>query len=213
MPSSVQSPFVCTKFLYLAGPTPSFVGFTLSPTSPVVVPLPLMQSSHFQSWYSACSTSITQVFSTGTFELRGDGTFHEWSIFNQHPAGAAKIQLIDDVFMGVRAAVPGRQLVSVVLQTHPSDPRLPGVQVLKYHGKGVEQVFSTGKFVEWWNYVCVCTCVCVRACMRACMRVCMRACSVCVRACMHACVCMFVRVCTSCTCVCETQRQPSSLEV
>ncbi len=98
-------------------------------------------SVNFQSQYCNHSTYFHirhPGISTGTFELRADGTFHEWTIFNQHPAGAAKIQLIDDVFMGVRAAVPGRQPVSVVLQTHPSDPRLPGVQALKYHGKEVE---------------------------------------------------------------------------
>ncbi len=43
--------------------------------------------------------------STGNFELRGDGSFHEFSIFNQHPAGAAKIQTFDDMFMAVRAQV------------------------------------------------------------------------------------------------------------
>ena len=49
---------------------------------------------------------ILTGISTGNIELRADGKFHEWSIFNQHPAGAAKIQVIDDVFMGVRAG-PG----------------------------------------------------------------------------------------------------------
>ena len=63
--------------------------------------------------------------STGNIELRGDGTFHEWSIFNQHPAGAAKIQVLEDVFMGVRATVQGQQPVSLVLQTHPSNQQLP----------------------------------------------------------------------------------------
>ena len=73
--------------------------------------------------------------STGNIELRGDGTFHEWSIFNQYPAGAAKIQVIDDVFMGVRAAVQGQEPVSLVLQTHPSNQQLPAVEALSYHGK------------------------------------------------------------------------------
>ena len=73
--------------------------------------------------------------STGNIELRGDGTFHEWSIFNQYPAGAAKIQVIDDVFMGVRAAVQGQEPVSLVLQTHPSNQQLPAVEALSYHGE------------------------------------------------------------------------------
>uniref|UniRef100_A0A1X7SQU2 Glycosyl-hydrolase family 116 N-terminal domain-containing protein n=1 Tax=Amphimedon queenslandica TaxID=400682 RepID=A0A1X7SQU2_AMPQE len=72
--------------------------------------------------------------STGNIELRGDGTFHEWSIFNQYPAGAAKIQIIDDVFMGIRTVIQGQEPVSVVLQTQPSNQQLPAVEALKYQG-------------------------------------------------------------------------------
>ena len=71
--------------------------------------------------------------STGSFELRADGKFHEWTIFNQHPAGAAKIQVIDDVFMGVRAATDDGS-AAVVMQTHPNDTRLPAVESLQYQG-------------------------------------------------------------------------------
>jgi hypothetical protein len=93
---------------------------------------------------SACHNSIWTVcdnfycgigISAGNIELRGDGTIHEWSIFNQYPAGAAKIQIIDDVFMGVRAAVQGQEPVSLVLQTHPSNQQLPAVEALSYRGK------------------------------------------------------------------------------
>lgn len=73
--------------------------------------------------------------STGNIELRADGTFHEWSIFNQYPAGAAKIQVIDNVFMGFRAAVEGQKPVSLVLQTHPSSQKLPAVEALNYQGE------------------------------------------------------------------------------
>ena len=71
--------------------------------------------------------------STGSFELRGDGKFHEWTIFNQYPAGAAKIQVIDDVFLGVRTATDDGS-AAVVLQTHPNDTRLPVVESLQYQG-------------------------------------------------------------------------------
>ena len=71
--------------------------------------------------------------STGSIELRADGTFHEWTIFNQYPAGAAKIQVIDDVFLGVRTATADES-VAVVLQTHPNDTRLPAVESLQYKG-------------------------------------------------------------------------------
>ena len=46
--------------------------------------------------------------STGVFEVRADGTFHEWTIFNQYPAGAAKIQIMDDMFMALRTQVRSR---------------------------------------------------------------------------------------------------------
>ena len=78
---------------------------------------------------------ILTGISTGNIEVRADGKFHEWSIFNQHPAGAAKIQVIDDVFMGVRAAVQGQQPVSLVLQTQPNNQQLPAVEALSYHGE------------------------------------------------------------------------------
>ena len=76
--------------------------------------------------------------STGVFELRGDGSFHEWTIFNQHPAGAAKIQLLDDVFMGLRTVVHKEkesESMAFVLQTHPSNQKLPAVHGLEYRGE------------------------------------------------------------------------------
>ena len=79
------------------------------------------------------STSTVIGISTGSFELRADGTFHEWTIFNQYPAGAAKIQVIDNVFLGVRTATAGGS-VAVVMQTHPNDTRLPAVEGLEYRG-------------------------------------------------------------------------------
>ena len=79
------------------------------------------------------STLTFVGISTGSFELRADGKFHEWTIFNQYPAGAAKIQVIDDVFLGVRTATANGS-VAVVLQTHPNDTRLPAVESLRYQG-------------------------------------------------------------------------------
>ena len=82
---------------------------------------------------SQYSSLLIAGISTGSIELRADGTFHEWTIFNQYPAGAAKIQVIDDVFLGVRTATADRS-VAVVLQTHPNDTRLPAVESLQYKG-------------------------------------------------------------------------------
>ena len=82
---------------------------------------------------SQYSSLLIAGISTGSIELRADGTFHEWTIFNQYPAGAAKIQVIDDVFLGVRTATADGS-VAVVLQTHPNDTRLPAVESLQYKG-------------------------------------------------------------------------------
>ena len=105
----------------------------------------------FVRWF--VNTIIMCVgISTGNIELRGDGKFHEWSIFNQHPAGAAKIQVIDDVFMGFRAAVQGHEPVSLVLQTHPSNQQLPPVESLNYHGELYQWhavVFDSHYYFQW----------------------------------------------------------------
>ncbi|XP_064405275.1 uncharacterized protein LOC135350425 [Halichondria panicea] len=71
--------------------------------------------------------------STGVFELRADGSFHEFTIFNQYPAGAAKMQTFDDMFMAVRTQA-NDESVALVLQTHPSNKELPGVRSLDYRG-------------------------------------------------------------------------------
>eukprot|EP00731_Ephydatia_muelleri_P017942 Em0010g1040a len=72
--------------------------------------------------------------STGSFELRADGSFHEWTIFNQYPAGPPKFQTLDNTFMGLYVKRASGSSASYVLQTSPSDGRLPGVQSLMYQG-------------------------------------------------------------------------------
>ena len=53
-------------------------------------------------------------FGAGSFEIRGDGSFREWTIFNQGPAGSGKYGLVDDVIMAARIGDTAR-----VLRTHP----------------------------------------------------------------------------------------------
>ena len=43
----------------------------------------------------------------GTMELRGDGTFHEVTIHNAHPAAAAKQGVLADALLGLRVDLPG----------------------------------------------------------------------------------------------------------
>ena len=75
--------------------------------------------------------------STGSVELRGDGTLREWIIQNAGPHGAAKIQQYPHAFFAAKVGD-----VSRILQTHPdpsllseTDPSLlSGVSTIKYQG-------------------------------------------------------------------------------
>ncbi len=61
-------------------------------------------------------------------ELRADGSFHEWTIMNQSPAGAAKIQHLPELFFAIKA---GKEALTI--QTHPMTG-LPGVKSIVYSG-------------------------------------------------------------------------------
>ena len=52
--------------------------------------------------------------STGSTELRSDGSFREWTIFNQGPAGGGKYGVVDDVFMAAKIGSSAK-----MLRTHP----------------------------------------------------------------------------------------------
>lgn len=64
----------------------------------------------------------------GALELRADGTFHEVTIQNGSPAGAAKFGTLQDALLGVRAGD-----VALSLRTSPP-PYAPGVDQLAYSG-------------------------------------------------------------------------------
>ncbi|KAK3739472.1 hypothetical protein QZH41_020504 [Actinostola sp. cb2023] len=71
---------------------------------------------------------------TGSFELRADGTFSEWTLENQSPGGSAKLSrgALDLAFLAVRVQNHHGTKASL-LRTHP--PRgLPGVDGLSYSG-------------------------------------------------------------------------------
>ena len=68
--------------------------------------------------------------STGSVELRGDGSLHEWIIHNAGPSGAAKIQQYPKAFFAMKVDENAR-----VLQTHPAvNGGNFGVSSLKYQG-------------------------------------------------------------------------------
>ena len=66
----------------------------------------------------------------GSFELRGDGTFHEFTIQNNGPQGAAKIQIYNDFFFAAKINNCTR-----IIQTHPNlELKHDGVQSITYSG-------------------------------------------------------------------------------
>ena len=73
--------------------------------------------------------------SCGSVELRADGTFHEWTIVNQSPAGAAKFGVVDQSLMAIRSEpVDGSaDATTATLRTHPP-AGLPGVSAMRYQG-------------------------------------------------------------------------------
>jgi non-lysosomal glucosylceramidase len=66
--------------------------------------------------------------STGSIELRGDGSLHAWTIENASPAGSTKIATLSDAAMGVQVGHTAK-----LLRTHPP-AGLPGVSSIEFSG-------------------------------------------------------------------------------
>ena len=66
-----------------------------------------------------CCTML-YVLGTGSFELRGDGSIHEWTIENQTPAGSAKLNFaaLELAVFSVRVKT-GTSSSAALLRTHP----------------------------------------------------------------------------------------------
>ena len=68
----------------------------------------------------------------GSTELRSDGSFRDWTILNQGPAGSGKFGIVDDVWMAARVGKSAK-----VLRTHP-----PGYA----SGHGVSALTFSGSY-------------------------------------------------------------------
>lgn len=69
----------------------------------------------------------------GTVELRADGRFMDWNIFNNSPAtGNQKVQL-DNAFLGLWVKGQSSKSEARVLRTHPEEG-LPAIQKMEYSG-------------------------------------------------------------------------------
>ena len=65
-------------------------------------------------------TTMLYLLGTGSFELRGDGSIHEWTIENQTPAGSAKLNFaaLELAVFSVRVKT-GTSSSATLLRTHP----------------------------------------------------------------------------------------------
>ena len=70
----------------------------------------------------------------GGVELRGDGSFHEWTMVNQSPGGAAKYGVFDQAIMGLRTRLlTSNTTHACTVRTSPP-AGLPGVAAIRYRG-------------------------------------------------------------------------------
>ena len=66
-----------------------------------------------------CCT-VLYLLGTGSFELRGDGSIHEWTVENQTPAGSAKLNFAALELAMFSVRVKTETLSSAaLLRTHP----------------------------------------------------------------------------------------------
>lgn len=84
---------------------------------------------------------------TGSFELRSDGSFHEWTIENQSPGGSAKLNkgALDMALLGVHVRRKNKTH-SALLRTSPPEG-YPGVESLSYSGAYPVSKLTVGKYI------------------------------------------------------------------
>ncbi|UJR11626.1 hypothetical protein I4U23_015807 [Adineta vaga] len=71
---------------------------------------------------------------TGSIELRGDGTFHEWTIENQSPATGAKLGFLNDALLALRITnLNTKESDARLIRTHPNY-NIKGISTINYHG-------------------------------------------------------------------------------
>ncbi|CAF0731261.1 unnamed protein product [Adineta steineri] len=71
---------------------------------------------------------------TGSIELRGDGTFHEWTVESQSPASGAKYGVVGDALLAIRLKnLQTNETDSRLIRTHPHHD-LQGIDTIRYHG-------------------------------------------------------------------------------
>ncbi len=69
----------------------------------------------------------------GTVELRADGSFKDWNIFNNAPASTRRKVQIDDAFLAIRTRTNEGIKSAKTIRTHPPG-ELPGIESIEYSG-------------------------------------------------------------------------------
>lgn len=92
---------------------------------------------------------------TGSFELRADGTIHEWTIENQSPGGSAKLNkgALNLAVFGVRVAEPDRNKSEAALLRIHAPHGYPGVESLSYSGSFPVSKLTPGKQIFYFIYI------------------------------------------------------------
>jgi non-lysosomal glucosylceramidase len=106
-----------------ASPNPAITSGTMNRTSPFIHPPNGLRSA-------VPVGGIT----TGSIELRGDGTFHDWTVESQSPAGAAKYGVVDDALLGIRLTnLNTKQIDARLIRTRPNH-NFKGIDTITYQG-------------------------------------------------------------------------------
>lgn len=92
---------------------------------------------------------------TGSFELRADGTIHEWTIENQSPGGSAKLNkgALNLAVFGVRVAEPDKNKSDAALLRIHAPHGYPGVESLSYSGSFPVSKLTPGKQKFYLIYI------------------------------------------------------------
>lgn len=90
---------------------PGITSGTVSKPVPSIIPPPLGMRS---------AVPLGGI-GAGAIELRGDGSFHEWTVVNQSPGGAAKFGVVGDALLGLKL-----NGVAKSVRTHPPGG-IPGI--------------------------------------------------------------------------------------
>ncbi|ANW95304.1 hypothetical protein AXE80_02935 [Wenyingzhuangia fucanilytica] len=72
-------------------------------------------------------------FGAGSVELRADGSFQDWDIFNNSPATGNRKTQLNNAFMGLWVKEKNKEVVATTLRTHPPKG-LPAIDQIEYSG-------------------------------------------------------------------------------